>query len=323
VPKPRNLWSEDDGVEVQFETPCERPPVEYVPLHNADILEVARREAARRELPPLPRWPLAAGVFDFPCYSTVWLRWCAYSIWLAAAIALLYLDLWLLAPKSSAVAGAQSSMGAIFFTLAALIAASTFCVGISGSLLAVVDDTSEGLDAIHNWPDSVFMNFRCCFMIICAFALSAMPGSMIGGALSGVTEFGWLAAPLSEAIFFPLVLLSMMAESSPLVPVSVPVWRTLITSKAAWGIFYVETIVLVGAVFAIVWAVGLLGPASSVAPSSVVIVGGLFIYFRLLGRLALVGAYQSAEEETFSDDDVRADEPEAGRAVRAAASAKP
>jgi hypothetical protein len=107
------------------------------------------------------------------------------------------------------------------------------------------------------------------------------------------------------------------------VPVSVPVWRTLITSKAAWGAFYVETIVLVGAVFAIVWAVGLLGPASSVAPSSVVIVGGLFIYFRLLGRLALVGAYQSAEEETFSDDDVRADEPEAGRAVRAAASAKP
>jgi DNA-directed RNA polymerase subunit RPC12/RpoP len=325
APKPRKLWSEDDGVEVQFEAPCERPPVEYVPLHNEDILEVARREAARRELPPLPRRPLTTGVFSFPCHSTVWLRWCAYSIWLAAAIALLYVDISLLRPKPSAVAGALSSMGAILCTLAALIAASTFCVGISGSLLAVVDDTSEGLDEIHNWPDSVFMNFRCCFVIICAFALSAMPGSMIGGALSAATEFGWLAAPLSEAIFFPLVLLSMMADDSPLMPVSLPVWRTLVTSKAAWGVFYVETIVLVGAIFGIVWAVGLLGPAWSAAPSAVVIVGGLLIYFRLLGRLALVGAIQSADEEIFGDDDEATDEREVevGHAVRAGTATKP
>ncbi|HEV2971591.1 MAG TPA: hypothetical protein VGY55_16565 [Pirellulales bacterium] len=322
APKPRKLWSEDDGVEVQFEAPCERPPVEYVPLHNEDILEVARREAARRELPPLPRWPLAAGVFSFPCHSTVWLRWCGYSIWLALAFALFYLDISLLRSNGRTVTGALASMGAILCTLAALFAFSTFCVGFSGNLLAVVDDTSEGLDEIHNWPDSVFMNFRCCFMIICAFILSAMPGGMIGGALSAATEFGWLAAPLSGAIFFPLVLLSMMAEGSPLDPVSVPVWRTLITSKSAWGVFYVETIALVGAIFGIVWTLGLLGPAWSVAPAAVVIVGGLLIYFRLLGRLALIGAIQSADEEIIDDRHEAADKPEAGHALRAGAATK-
>jgi hypothetical protein len=323
-PKPRRLWSEDDGIEVQYQPACEPPRVKIGPVHNPEILEVARAEAARREPPPLPRWPLVTGVFSFPCYSNVCVRWLGLSLWLAIVLALLQGYIAMMAERSLG-----SWMGAVFVSLLLFVSGGVWWIVMSSPLLAVLEDTSEGVDRVENWPHSVWLynSIRDPIFVLNAGLLSLLPGVAIDAALGGFFVMSWIAIPIGSVILFPILLLSMLEVDSVFAPVSLPVCRSMRKARLAWIGMYSESALLWALTGVTAWYAWKNGSMVWLTLGASVVVGGLFIYFRLLGRLGWIcserlaeesdaGAHADADENVEEDDDI--EEALAKRAMKAA-----
>ena len=91
------------------------------------------------------------------------------------------------------------------------------------------------------------------------------------------------------AMLFPILLLSMLAANSPLHLLSLRVWRSLLGGGLAWIGFHLTTFAAGLAVAALeiaLWRHA--GWAVDVAVTAVVAAVGWMVYFRLLGRLALL-----------------------------------
>ncbi|HEV3416794.1 MAG TPA: hypothetical protein VG056_08285, partial [Pirellulales bacterium] len=303
-PKPRRLWSEDDGVEVEYQRPCEVPRVEMGPVCNKEILDVARAEAARRQPPPLPRWPLVTGVFSFPCYSNVCVRWLGLSLWLAIVLALLQGFIAMMAVRS-----VGSWVVAVFVSLPLFVSGGVWWIVMSSPLLAVLEDTSEGVDRVENWPHSVWLynSIRDPIFVLNSGLLSLLPGVAIDAALGRFVAVSWIALPISAVVLFPFILLSMLEVDSVFAPVSLPIWRSVRKTRAAWIGMYAESAGLWALVGIIAFSAWRNGSTLWLALAASAVVGGLFIYFRLLGRLGWICSERLAEE---SDADAHADADE-------------
>jgi DNA-directed RNA polymerase subunit RPC12/RpoP len=323
-PKPRRLWSEDDGVEVQYQPACEPPPVKVGPVHNPAILDVARAEAARREPPPVPRWPLVTGVFSFPCYSNVCVRWLGLSFWLAIVLALLQGFIAMMAVRSLG-----SWVVAVFVSLPLFVSGGVWWIVMSSPLLAVLEDTSEGVDRVENWPHSVWLcnSIRDPIFVLNAGLLSLLPGVAIDAALGRFVAVSWIAIPIGAVVLFPFILLSMLEVDSVFAPVSLPVWRSLRKARAAWFGMYLESAALWALVGIIAFCAWRNGSTLWLALGATAVVGWLFIYFRLLGRLGWIcgerlakesdaDTHADADENVEEDDDI--EEALAKRAIKAA-----
>jgi hypothetical protein len=310
-PKPKR-WSEDDGKEVPLGAACDRETA-FEAVKSR--IELHPRDMPEHEDAPLPEWPLVKGVFSFPGYFTVWPRWIAYSIWLAVVLVLVNLSINLLINgMANGINGAGMAMAAVICIMLSSISGGSLWLGFSGLLLSVLEDTSDGVDKIENWPETIFSNLRASYFTFNALIFSALPGVALGSLfVSGGEPHGWLAAPASVVIFFPFVLLSMLAHDSPMIPIERMVWRSLTSARSAWVGFYVESFLVLGlggaaAVFA--WRRGGI-PILSLA--AVVIVAALLIYFRMLGRLGWISATQAVEDE---EDEAAEEEPAAHSALR-------
>ena len=270
----------------------------------------------------MPPRPLSAGVFDFPAYWAVWPRWCGLSIWLAIVLALVRADIGLLSfGRSPAAIGPW--IGSVFATLLAVIGGCGCWISLSAVLLAVLEDTSDGLDQIENWPPTALANPHAAIFTLNALTFAALPGIAVGALASAVlgSGAGWIAAPLSVVALFPPVLLSMLADNSPLMPFSRPVWRSLRSVCDPWTTFYLRSAALVGLTGIVAGLGWWLGTFWSVPLAALPIVGALLIYFRLLGRLAWICAVESSDDDEPPDDDDDPAEDEAAPSPSGAATA--
>jgi hypothetical protein len=179
-----------------------------------------------------------------------------------------------------------SSGGARFahpFALAALWTLAFALSFASAWCLAVIEQTSLGYDTIEEWP---MMDWRERF---CTFPTTL---GMLGVALAiggGIQALGIAPSPyamLTVAFFlYPVLLLSALENGSPLSPLSRVIRRSLVNVWWAWGLFYVETGVLL-----VVWALAVV-PEFPYQPFAVTLfamppLAAIFlIYARLLGRL--------------------------------------
>ncbi len=156
---------------------------------------------------------------------------------------------------------------------------------------------------MENWPDSIFLASELGdpFYLLNAAGLALMGGGVLITALGAATELVWLIAPLVTIGLFPLFLLSMLANVSPMSPFSRPVWSGVMKSRWAWGAFYLESMAVVGAA---VW-IGILGwregTILTLFGAAFAIFAAMLIYFRLLGRLAWITALQPDDEADDAD----------------------
>lgn len=238
-----------------------------------------------RKPPPPPRLPLLTGVFSFPWYWRTFPIWVLMSLGLIIGSEMVLLAYWM--GSSGGARFAHPFALAALWTLAfALSFASAWC-------LAVIEQTSLGYDTIEEWP---MMDWRERF---CTFPTTL---GMLGVALAiggGIQALGIAPSPyamLTVAFFlYPVLLLSALENGSPLSPLSRVIRRSLVNVWWAWGLFYVETGVLL-----VVWALAVV-PEFPYQPFAVTLfamppLAAIFlIYARLLGRLIwCIGQHESS-----------------------------
>ena len=244
-----------------------------------------------RDLPasahlPLPRWPLLAGVFNFPWQRGVRTRWLGLSLGLLVPLGFASVVVWL------------GGVDFIFFPTACVSSLIWGAVAFSNAV-AIVRDTAAGNLRVENWPEGLFLNwideslyvFNSLLVLIVVLGLGIL---FFAQPRDTITNLVMLASVL---VLFPIVLLSMLETDSPLNPLSLPTWRSLLTAWWAWGLFYIESIPLSIAVGGLLPAcVSVLGWLA-IPVVAVVFVGAMMIYFRLLGRLALCCAAASRQDQ--------------------------
>ncbi|MBN2474153.1 MAG: hypothetical protein JXB62_06080 [Pirellulales bacterium] len=259
-------------------------PFKYEPLFTGQRQRPragAIREDGSAEVLKPPRRPFLSGIFSFPLYRTVWARWLGLSV--AGSVVLGVLKIVVDASATPNIIGWISAM--VLLGIAFMIG-TMWAVIMFVDLLAILGDTAYGYDQVEHWPEGSYGEWLVeSFLVAVALGLSLLLVGVTDYLLRDVDLLAGLYYPVSFILFFPVVLLSMLETSSPINPFSATVWRSMWTARSAWMMFYLETAILVvGCWYAVPLIVST--PFPGVVLAAAVFVAGLFIYFRLLGRLA-------------------------------------
>ena len=269
----------------------ERPPVELPPSHAAERGEHARERAAHlglydvpderrgapvrgREPEQLPDWPLVSGVFTFLFYPG------ALSRWIIQSVALI------LVGGMCGFAAQFGRMG-LFFLFILIPIGIVWAITVAARFTAIVQETSAGNDVIEEWPDSQFLDWAGeIFYLLNSFAVSLMPGVGASFFFPDDVQSQAICIVASVFVLFPILLLASLEAASPFFPVSGVIFLSLLTAWWAWLLFYVEAALLAAAAGGLsALAIQYLG-LPGLIPTAFIGMGAMFIYFRLLGRMA-------------------------------------
>lgn len=234
-----------------------------------------------RARPVLPRHPFLSGVFLFPLYRGAWGRWLGLTAGLVLILCLVNAAIGLSQIDDPGSYFAAMALGAIAVVLGLI-----WFVVASAFLLAILRDTAEGVSTIVNWPGEVFADWMLHFLnIFVAAAISTGLGMAMAWALRAAGIIPWPAIGLTVYFLFPFFLLSVLEAGSPIAPLSLAVLGSLRWAWLGWIVFYFESAFVVAAMVGAMAALVLIGGWLAL-PVAILTTGLLFIYFRLLGRLA-------------------------------------
>ena len=274
-------------------------------------IEGAKRQNGNSEEPKssfahqhLPDMPMIQGVFRIFTSGLLWYVFMTLVIFgsVSGGLFSVCIKLIVYTPGGSAGAGlflpylVTVGIGAplMIYTLASLGKHSLMIFEISADGGDSVDELPEF--ELFNWIGEAFIFVGLPLLIsgvpLCILAHFYLPGFAILGTILGIS------------LFFPVVLLSVMMNESPLEPLSFKVLWTIPRRFFSWAGFYVQTLPILCIMVAITYGVWL---------HSAILVGVLvapwilfvFFYFRLLGRLGwcIVETLRGATENDDDDDD--------------------
>ena len=244
-----------------------------------DAEEKVRQE--EESLPELPKRPFVNGIYSFPIYSSVIPRLVGLSILLSIVLLLAVVALPMVTPLS-----VQTMLGLVLLVIMTLFLAA-WALNTSGHLFAIIKDTAAGLDEIESWPEGFFVDrIPETFYFFNAAAFSAIPAALLGTILRFVhlPEF---PVQLLAIVLFPICLLSMFAADTCMAPYHAAVWKSLRQSKRIWFIFYAHSFSLLLLMFVVCLVLTFLGDILPYVVIGFLTMVTLFLYARLLGRLAL------------------------------------
>jgi DNA-directed RNA polymerase subunit RPC12/RpoP len=160
--------------------------------------------------------------------------------------------------------------------------------------MTILRDTACGADVVNDWPSLLALeDAGQCLYVFNGLFLAVLPGVLAGRLwnLAGI-PLAWTIG-IGIGLLFPLLLLSMLAATSPLHLLSSRVLKSLLREGLAWVGFYMTTLAAVLVVVALEIAVWRhKGWAINVAVAGWVAAVGWMVYFRLLGRLAWFLTFQ-------------------------------
>jgi hypothetical protein len=174
---------------------------------------------------------------------------------------------------------------------------------MSAIALAIVYDSSEGNEEIHNWPTSLFMDWLTDLItFIIALLVSAVPGWLIAKVLGASLETMAISMGASVLACLPITLLSQLANNSQWAVIAPPVLMSWVRRPLSWLGFWIHAASTAGLVagaaylaFAISgWFIILL---------AAVAVGALMYYCRVVGRLGWVIAETAPPEDDDEEKD--------------------
>lgn len=291
--KPSVLVPEGEEYQLDEQSP---PPPRIVlaaatlkPDHRLTLREELNKQY-ERDKHKLPRVPLVTGVFRMLLRAPVPVWWGTLS---CACVLITMLGS---ATASTITAGLGAIMG-LFLLAAVCTLGLLMYTALSAICSSILTDSSEGNDRLYNPPTTDFMEwFGSAGYLLLAFSVSAVPGWLLGQAF----DLGAESLVLGAFVCFPIFLLSMLETGSPVLILSPRLLMTLFKRPLQWMLFYLLTGLLLVAIGA---AEGKLLEGSATAllvpPLALAV---LFVYFRLLGRLAWWLA------ETMPVDDQDADQ---------------
>jgi hypothetical protein len=242
--------------------------------------ELEDRERGRVKL---PERPFATGVISFLFDPHAAVRWLALTLMLQVLVTLL---------KYVILLGSSASilqMAAMMLSMVAALFGLAFVFTAAACFLAILQDTANGHDKIEQWPGVNFLDWMMDgFYVVNGLFAAAVPGVLIGQipACAGAPSFfPVLGGTLSFVALFPVLVLSMCDQQSPLSIASPAVWRSLLEARPLWTKFY---LISSGMTFAALLALGVMvvSPFLVSALVGAFVIAVAMVYFRLLGRLA-------------------------------------
>lgn len=289
----------DAGEDLTYSAPI-RPP-EFQPIFEYSWLKEleepvpdssARPRAKRAQVTP-PVGALFSGTFGFLFQQAVLTRWITFSA--AGLITLSFAG----AAIRFAMLGSLPSvvLSLLFSMLTGLLLVLSLSL-LATSLTAVVVDTAAGNERMENWPEGTVADWVFgSFYVFNAAAISVAPGALLRWLLGSQDVSSGFVIELSAFAMFPVVFLSMLERGSVMAPYSSSILRSLRSSFAAWGLFYLLTGLLLVATGSLVSGLAALLGGLGIALAMPAVVAAVLLYFRLLGRLAWIAAYANEEEE--------------------------
>jgi hypothetical protein len=270
------------------------PPTEVEPLPRpvpmrelpTDILSRdAEREAENRPLPP-PRFAFFSGIFTFPWWPQAMFPWVVLSLGLllTGGVSLLIVGGYMSGTPIGTVMAGIFGIGWIWLALL------TFSYA-AACLFAIIEMTAYNFDRRDDWPEPDWRERTMHLLWVVWCAAAAM---MIGFGIAELTRDPvsiartqlFATAGITTLVFFPIFILSTLETNSMLWIVSGPILRSLGTQFLHWSMFYILSI---GMFVALGWLFVLLGsrgPWIALLVSAPLEAAAIFIYARLIGRLA-------------------------------------
>lgn len=244
-----------------------------------DKLAEIRREVA----PPPPRWTFFSGVFAFPWRNDVLSRWSCATAGFTALVAIALVVRWI----TASFAGISSGVALALFVMPIVWIGFLTLSYTAACGICILESTAAGLDQIEAWPEPhwkewmgqmLYLGWIGAIPLVVSFGMAKVAG------LAGA-RVEWVLA-VALFVLFPVALLSTLEANSIWVPLTLVILKSLVRWWWGWLLFYLLTGLVaagLGAIFVFAeessqeWLLLALGPLLAAA---------VFIYFRLLGRLA-------------------------------------
>ncbi|MCA9248460.1 MAG: hypothetical protein KDA42_15140 [Planctomycetales bacterium] len=283
IPLAGETAGDDDEYELELEAPTAHSTAAPFDPHAAQSDHYMRMAAERmrqdelNEPPEPPEKPMTEGVFNFP--------------WQFPALGYLLIVALVLSLAMLALAMCVYFLN-IMFVLGRVVALPTgvLCGAAasytSACYLAILEGTSAGNDKIEGWPEG---DWREWFWTLPWTLSPAVAGGILGGLLSYVIPIQpWVLCAAMIFVLYPVWQLSTLANASVAQPFSADVLRTFKTHRLAWQFFYLMQFgmsLCAGVTLWIAFAINTFLGALLMGP---IAAAYLFIYARLIGRLALM-----------------------------------
>ncbi|RMF86637.1 MAG: hypothetical protein D6741_21645 [Planctomycetota bacterium] len=262
---------------VKKPVPVEEPEYRFL----VDPERAKDRFMVDRELPDPPRFPFLSGVWTYPFYrSTVLPMVSAIGAGvLAAGLLELVAVLW---------QGLSLASIAVVLLLPAAAAFGLFWLFVAGfAAFGTIAVTSEGYDQVEGWSETPWLD-RVGVVFYFAFPLgeTSILASLVAGAAQQFGGNPVVAGAVAVAVFYPVLLLSVLERGSPFEPYSAIVWVSLFRRAGVWLRFHLTGSVPVGLCAAGLWWLRLRIGGLACSPIEAVVITYLWmVYHRLLGRV--------------------------------------
>jgi hypothetical protein len=311
----READDEDDDVEITVAAPVERieikPEIKPLPppdpdddLYDGKYDDGLIGDHVDRSAPEAwKKAPLVIGILGFLFYTSTLSRVLLYTMGLMVVVNAGHAAI---ASGTSELASDQ--FAAIFFSILTVVSLFFWVTSFAAVLLAIVQDTANGMDDVTGYPDWNFIDWilTSAYFPAAAF-VAALPGAFFTVTLLGIgvhPTYGAYAAGIPLVIsfisLFPLVLYSMLAEGSVVSPYSAATHRSLKEASEGWVYFYMYAILL-GILGTLALAVAFIPFLIANAFGCVGLVLIAILYCRILGRLMWYSSEKMAKLERLEE----------------------
>lgn len=226
-------------------------------------------------------WLFTSGIYLFFLRRVAAAQWIVLSSFLFTSSLFFLFAIRFLEAGWMAVAGGCFALAGIAAGIAA------YCYG-SACLVAIIENTAYHLDKADRWPDSDFVEWIFHFVrLLYLLVVSSMFVAPLVAAAAAIDRA--LAVPMGLIgyhVVYPILLLSALESTSFLLPVSLPILRSLVDDWRAWLAFYAASAGLAIACFLALLLVSKQQSIVSILLSSPLTAAAWFSYARLIGRLA-------------------------------------
>jgi hypothetical protein len=251
----------------------------------------------REEMPDPPKSLFFTTVFDFPWRSGgAFIRWSLVSSGFSIVGTLAWMAFYMVGEFQ--FVGAIAAGGAVLGVAVVGLISAGYAVSCGFSIL---QETASGVNAIEVWPeegwkDGLFEFFQVLWLhafsgFFCyVFALLVQPLT------------GFLMPPLLvvHALLLPLALISAMDSDSVWLPYSTMALQSLKRIPGIWALFYVLSAAFLCVTCGAFVALAMKAPLAAGLTLGPFVATVVFVYARLLGRLA----WKIGEDASREDDEL-------------------
>jgi predicted RNA-binding Zn-ribbon protein involved in translation (DUF1610 family) len=246
-------------------------------------LEKSRRTGKPMEVdvkgrPILPRWPLITGVIPFLFSREVPIRILAAGLGFYASLSIAIYGV------GMAYMGGLGAIGGMcLFALGCVLTMVTGAFTFS-CFLAIVTESSDGAKQVSTWPGLLDW-FGGFFAFLVAATMCTFPGYLIAQFVDHQQLVPSLIISICPVIFFPIIILSQLDIGSIWGVLSPRVVQSVFRCPFSWMTLWVQSFAMVAITLAASWYAGWAwgNPLLALVPLGTI---GIFLYARLLGRLA-------------------------------------